>query len=427
MSSRASSEPDLGATPWDVVVVGAGVAGAMVAGELARLRRPARVLLVERAAWPRTKVCGCCLNAAAVGVLSRAGLGTLLEAGATRIEKLRVRVLGRHFDCAHRGLAIARDRLDHALVERAVAAGVEFADACSAVLVPPSSCDRDARTRRLTLRTRGGERVIESFCIIAADGLDGGLLRGHREFESLVDDTSWMGLGATIPSSAGPERTPDDPRRGPELGTIEMNVARRGYAGLVRLAGGEVNLAAAVDPHEVRSAGSPEAAVARILSESGSTVRAESLRFRGTPLLTRRRATLAMNRVFVLGDSAGYVEPFTGEGMAWALAGAEELGRLLAVTALTEAEELDQAGARWHQWHQRTVRRRQTICHAVRAAARAPRAVAAAIGVPGVAGLIAGGARLLSAQTGRAYAGSRSALEPRGIHARLAVSPGEAT
>ena len=41
--------------------------------------------------------------------------------------------------------------------------------------------------------------------------------------------------------------------------------------------------------------------------------------WRGTPILTRRSVRLIHERVFVLGDAAGYVEPFTGEGMAWAI------------------------------------------------------------------------------------------------------------
>ncbi|HEY7428386.1 MAG TPA: FAD-dependent oxidoreductase, partial [Gemmataceae bacterium] len=58
---------------WDVVVVGAGPAGAMAAHELAR--RGCAVLLVDRAAFPRWKVCGCCLNGHALVTLQAAGLG----------------------------------------------------------------------------------------------------------------------------------------------------------------------------------------------------------------------------------------------------------------------------------------------------------------------------------------------------------------
>ena len=60
--------------------------------------------------------------------------------------------------------------------------------------------------------------------------------------------------------------------------------------------------------------------------------------WRGTPLLTRRESRLAANRLFLLGDAAGYAEPFTGEGMTWAVldrlrraaAGATGMARLAA-------------------------------------------------------------------------------------------------
>jgi len=58
---------------WDVVVIGAGPAGAVAARQLA-LRR-FDVLLVDKSQFPRDKVCGCCVNAAAITALRRAGLG----------------------------------------------------------------------------------------------------------------------------------------------------------------------------------------------------------------------------------------------------------------------------------------------------------------------------------------------------------------
>ena len=55
---------------WDAVVVGAGPAGSMAALGLARAG--AAVLLVDRATFPRPKVCGCCLNGAALAALRSA-------------------------------------------------------------------------------------------------------------------------------------------------------------------------------------------------------------------------------------------------------------------------------------------------------------------------------------------------------------------
>ena len=49
---------------WDVVVIGAGVAGGMAAYDCAR--RGLTVLLVEKRSFPRWKVCGCCFNANAI-------------------------------------------------------------------------------------------------------------------------------------------------------------------------------------------------------------------------------------------------------------------------------------------------------------------------------------------------------------------------
>ena len=64
---------------WDAVVIGAGPAGALTARELARLGL--RVLLVDRAKFPRNKVCGCCLNGAALAALRELGLGSIADAG----------------------------------------------------------------------------------------------------------------------------------------------------------------------------------------------------------------------------------------------------------------------------------------------------------------------------------------------------------
>ena len=50
--------------------------------------------------------------------------------------------------------------------------------------------------------------------------------------------------------------------------------------------------------------------------------------WQGTAGLTRQTQPLAEERLFLLGDAAGYVEPFTGEGIAWALASAQAVAPL---------------------------------------------------------------------------------------------------
>ena len=104
-----------------------------------------------------------------------------------------------------------------------------------------------------------------------------------------------------------------------------MAVSRHGYAGAVEVEGGRVNVAAAVDPSFLKDAGGPAGAVQAILQDAGVAVNGplDAVDWLGTPPLTRRLVRPAARGVFVLGDAAGYVEPFTGEGMAWAFAGAE--------------------------------------------------------------------------------------------------------
>ncbi|MBX9737481.1 MAG: FAD-dependent monooxygenase, partial [Phycisphaerales bacterium] len=63
-------------TPVRVAVIGAGLAGAAFALRLAqRASDAAQITLIERSAWPRAKVCGCCLNEGAVRCLEQLGFG----------------------------------------------------------------------------------------------------------------------------------------------------------------------------------------------------------------------------------------------------------------------------------------------------------------------------------------------------------------
>ena len=66
----------------DAVVIGAGPAGSVAARE--RALRGCSVLLVEKARVPRAKVCGCCVNGAAVRTLQRLGLSHVLAGGESR-------------------------------------------------------------------------------------------------------------------------------------------------------------------------------------------------------------------------------------------------------------------------------------------------------------------------------------------------------
>src|SRR5262249_59614116 len=103
--------------------------------------------------------------------------------------------------------------------------------------------------------------------------------------------------------------------------------------------------------------------------------------WKGTPHLTRQAPRLGGERLFVLGDAAGYVEPFTGEGMAWALTGAS----LVAPLALRGARHWDaELLVRWRAAYHRTVTRRQIVCRATAGVLRRPTATRALVPVLGL-------------------------------------------
>ncbi|MEC7719066.1 MAG: NAD-binding protein, partial [Planctomycetota bacterium] len=93
---------------------------------------------------------------------------------------------------------------------------------------------------------------------------------------------------------------------------------------------------------------------------AGSKLEVESAAsWRGTPKLSRSINEVAHQRIFVVGDAAGYVEPFTGEGMAWAISGGIAIADC--VRLLAEGQE-QLAVDRWKQDWLNRVRSRQFWC-----------------------------------------------------------------
>lgn len=150
-----------------------------------------------------------------------------------------------------------------------------------------------------------------------------------------------------------------------------MACGRGGYLGLVRLEDDRLNLAAALDPGWVRACGGPGAAAVALLGEVGwpAVPDLAELSWRGTAALTRPMRQRAGERLFLIGDAAGYIEPFTGEGMAWALATA----RAVAPLAARAVQGWHPRWARqWEAIYRRLIEPRQLVCRAVAAGLRSP-------------------------------------------------------
>ncbi len=350
-----------GSETIDVLVVGAGVAGASAALVAARrFGAVGRVLLVDRCAWPREKVCGCCLGARGVASLSRLGID--LRDGVPHATPLtRVRVTARggaSFDLPHAGGAVvSRAMLDDAIVGAAMSAGAAFRPNC-----PASVIDRSGGLWRVRL----GDAMVSARAVIVADGLGGRSLANVPGFEPTIARSAFMGVGAHIPAAcAAPDVAP--------AGTVLLVHGVGGYVGLVRLPGGAIDVAAALSVTHARAIGGPVAAMRRILSDGRVPLTlSPDLRVAGTPLLTRRRSAVGGPGLIIAGDAAGYVEPFTGEGMTWAVLAGEHAGVLAASAIMSGASAVEQLGLTWSQWHRRRISPMQTMCRSIRVLLRTP-------------------------------------------------------
>src|SRR5216117_3467732 len=119
----------IGALSDHVLIVGAGPAGSVAATVLARAG--ARVRLVDRAAFPRDKLCGDTVNPGTLALLRRLGLSACIEGRGLPIDGMRltgengVAIDGRYPDGLI-GRALVRRDVDWSLLLCAIAAGAAF-------------------------------------------------------------------------------------------------------------------------------------------------------------------------------------------------------------------------------------------------------------------------------------------------------------
>ncbi|MDZ4657058.1 MAG: FAD-dependent monooxygenase [Bythopirellula sp.] len=348
---------------WDVIVVGAGPAGALAARQIAL--QGAAVLLVDRASFPRWKVCGCCLNASALSTLASVSLGNLTaNLGAVPLKRLLLAARGCRAEVAlPGGVSLSREAFDAALIEAAVASGVQFFSETNATLGMAN-----LEHREVVLTQAGRQVAVQARLVLAADGLGGKLLARQDDFSAVAAKNSRIGAGVVL------QKVPEFI----EPGSVLMACSAGGYVGLVRLEDGRLDVAAAFDRQTVVAAGGPGPAASNIIAEVGWPVieGLAEMPWRGTAALTRQASRLSCDRVLVLGDAAGYVEPFTGEGIAWALASAVAIAPL----ALRAAERWDaKIGKEWSDKYHNIVTNRQSTCRLVARVLRYPVLVRLAI------------------------------------------------
>lgn len=373
---------DAAAMAWEAVVVGAGPAGAATACRLAA--RGVRTLLVDRHEFPRGKACGCCLSPRAIREL-RDLSPDALPGDAIRLDAVRLAHRQRSVEIPlPAGRVVSRDVLDTHLVRCAIAAGCHWLPAVHVSSVIDARCGT-ATIVQCSLGSaatdRGSHAIQSTFAVLAGGLADHvrtgiGTLRGGPSARH-VAATSRIGLGTVLPADAC-----DLPE-----GTLLMAVGRHGYCGLVRLEDGRIDVAAALDRaalgHDAHAARAVAAIIAEAADHAACRLRdADALRaarFRATPPLTHRAALVAgaTRRILRVGDAAGYVEPFTGEGIGWALSAARIL-----VDSLHGPQGLRppvEATRLYEMAHRREFRGPHARCRLVALHLRRPSIVAAAV------------------------------------------------
>jgi len=319
---------------FDAIIIGAGVAGSMTAMLLKE--NGWDVLIIEKSRFPRNKVCGEFLSPAVWPLFNRCGLDkSILKAGGTRINQMSLHwpnhsVLKAPLPVTDKNHAYAyglsRSTLDLLLLREAEQAGCCVLQGHEARGVR----NEDDVFRVQTFEQRKGQMTLfESSLVINAAG------RTQR-FK--------------------PDVLPTDALRQPQIGfkahfkgkpigpTIKLFFYKAGYLGLADVEGGTTNLCGLVDDNTLKKCGANFDHLLEIISQELpeledwlSKVKRESLWFSCGAVQDGLKSGFREG-VFYIGDAAGFVEPFLGQGMTMSIATGFVLSSVLGHVVPTRGE-----------------------------------------------------------------------------------------
>ncbi len=280
---------------WDVVVVGAGPAGAAAALAARRAAPSTRVLLLDRADFPRDKVCGDGIAPEALDVLQRLGVDpAALIDGFAPVPRLRLRSPG--------GTVVERAmrRPAHVVPRRVLDARILDAALAGGAVV------RRHQVRRLTAHADRVE-VDDAFTadvVIGADGAESVVRRGLGLAPNRPDRmaVALRGYAPELPGQEGVQVIATTEQRWPA------------YAWSFPLGDGRAN----VGYGELVSGGASRAALIEGLHRLLPGVEPDGLRAHRLPLSTQRPRQ-PDGRVLLAGDAASLINPLTGEGIFYAV------------------------------------------------------------------------------------------------------------
>jgi geranylgeranyl reductase family protein len=306
----------------EVAIVGAGPAGSIAAHRLAAVG--VRVVLLERATFPRDKACGDGMSAHGLAVLKRTGL----EEWASRFTAPEVLRLsspdGQVLDVRPKpinghcyGRIIPRRLLDAQLAQAATEAGARLLEGTRVQSVE--------RANGHPLRIVAEGVTVEAQIAILADGSNAPVT---RQMGLVQEPPELIAIRQYFAGDAGPSKR------------MEIHFESwisPGYTWVFPVSDGRVNVGTGTFIRRVQQNG---VALKDILARftSDPTVAEKRLAqaepvgsVQGHPLRTQMKDTRThAERVLVIGDAAGLVSPLSGEGIAHAM----ESGEMAAVHTL---------------------------------------------------------------------------------------------
>jgi len=308
----------------DLIVIGGGPAGSTAA--ILSARAGARVLLLEKGRFPRQKVCGEFVSAESLlllhDLLSKPALPVLKN--AVRISAARIfldgRVLATSVDPP--AASIPRFDLDLALWSSAIEAGAEAMPETTV-----QSVDRDNRGFRIATSTT----LFAARAVINASGRWSNLNRPPASAER------WIGVKAHFAESNPPQ-------------SVDLYFFNGGYCGVQPVAAGEINACAMVRADVAASLAQVMACHPELLARSRAW-EPLSPPVNTSPLIFREPEA-ERDGVLLVGDAAGFVDPFVGDGISLALRSGAMAAECLH-PLLAGHQTLSQATAHYSQRYRR--------------------------------------------------------------------------
>ncbi len=316
----------------DVAIVGGGPAGALVAAGVAAAGRS--VVVFERAPAWRWRAAGVFASPTAVSALRRAGIPEALLTASTRpIPAMRVETTaGTTFRLTYGAddggaCAVGFDRsvLDPGLLEHATRAGAEIRRGWTVVAVEPDG-------GRLQLRRADGTTTSATArVIVGADG-PGSVVARAAAVHRPVRLAPRIGLSWHEFDSLADASEPRDAR---------MHLIEDGYVGIAPVPGDRLNLGVVLGPSwsaTLRRDGARRVALSIVDAiPEAAQPGAVGIGREASPLdavegawpLGGRVTRRAGERWLLVGDAAGFLDPFTGEGLHRAIVSADLAARAI--------------------------------------------------------------------------------------------------